>query len=192
MCLIVLFFLSLCYMCIYICLIAIACICFLQIKNSFIHSFIHTYSTCMSLHIIHVCLSNSISADQKWCTTSTKWNKEIYHRKSTENLPSLNTLIINITTPCTSIVNKSYTEMKEFTDEKRGNPQYRNERVHQWKKEETPYTEMKEFTDEKKRKPPIQRWKSSPPILCLNTRKPPILCLNMRKPPILCLNNFCL
>jgi hypothetical protein len=36
--------------------------------------------------------------------------------------------------------------MKEFTDEKRGNPQYRNERVHQWKKEETPYTEMKEFT----------------------------------------------
>jgi hypothetical protein len=108
--------------------------------------YVFTYSTCMSLHIIHVCLSNSISADQKWCTTSTKWNKEIYHRKSTENLPSLNTLIINITTPCTSIVNKSYTEMKEFTDEKkrkppiqrwksslmkkRGNPLYRDERVH--------------------------------------------------------------
>jgi hypothetical protein len=84
--------------------------------------YVFTYSTCMSLHIIHVCLSNSISADQKWCTTSTKWNKEIYHRKSTENLPSLNTLIINITTPCTSIVNKSYTEMKEFTDEKKRKP----------------------------------------------------------------------
>ena len=115
----------------------------------------------MSLHIIHVCLSNSISANQKWCTTSTKWNKEIYHRKSTENLPSLNTLIINITTPCTSIVNKSYrdervhwwkkeetpyTEMKQFTDEKKGNSLYRDERVHWWKKEEIPYTEMKEFT----------------------------------------------
>ena len=28
-----------CVTCVYICLIAIACICFLQIKNSFIHSF---------------------------------------------------------------------------------------------------------------------------------------------------------
>jgi hypothetical protein len=29
---------------------------------------------------------------------------------------------------------------------KRGNPLYRDERVHWWKKEETSYTEMKEFT----------------------------------------------
>ena len=33
---------------------------------------------------------------------------------------------------------------------KRGNPLYRDERVHWCKKEETPYTEMKEFTDEKR------------------------------------------
>ena len=32
-----------CVTCVYICLIAIACICFLQIKNSFIHSFIHSF-----------------------------------------------------------------------------------------------------------------------------------------------------
>jgi hypothetical protein len=44
---------------------------------------------------------------------------------------------------------------------KRGNPLYRDERVHWCKKEEIPNTEMKEFTDVKKRKSPIQRWKSS-------------------------------
>jgi hypothetical protein len=50
-----------CVTCVYICLIAIACICFLQIKNSFIHSFIHSL----------IQQTNKIKKEQKqnlfWC-----------------------------------------------------------------------------------------------------------------------------
>jgi hypothetical protein len=70
MCLIVLCFLSLCYMCIYICLIAIACICFLQIKNSFIHSYcLFNCWPSVQVRVIKLIIS-------PWFTTSNKTSAE--------------------------------------------------------------------------------------------------------------------